>query len=398
MRIPPLQGQPGCGGDVIGRMRVSEVMKSFYDTTRINVSIGNPIYLNQVLEKWFPVRKGFDFFSQQNHVSTYTLSGWEPGYVLERCRSFLESIGYGDIVSPSRGYEFYSQGNTQSVVSTVYTLRTRASQEGKQLRVVSVAPTYFELEGICRLLGVPYESFPNVSYIGSKDSDEYLLFYCCSPNNPDGHIYNQVTDIPPSADAVYYDLSYGSPQYTNIHPVPPLDAILSRKLDCVVFGFSFSKIATASLRVSYSKVFSSTIPVESFRNGINSTTLGFSLGTMNTLANVLDVLQQHLSSYLKTTTRILQRNKEKVAHAIRLFFGSSNVVIAPYDTGGFLWLYVPGKNPTTILEGLGIEVKSGVFFFTSSSPEHESYARVNTLQSEAIIDAFCQRLLSFSLS
>jgi histidinol-phosphate/aromatic aminotransferase/cobyric acid decarboxylase-like protein len=377
-------------------MYISDIMDTFNDTNTIDVGIGNPMYLNQALNKWFPMQNGFNYIAQKNHIATYTLSGWEPQNTIEQCKSFLGLIGYNDIILSTDGYEFYTQGNTQSVFSTIYALRTRAFQQENTLKVYAIGPTYFELGGICEILGVSYETFSNIASINSIPKiNEYRLFYCASPNNPDGRIYNQITDIPSSSDAIYYDLSYAAPQYINgIYPIPTINSIMSLNMDCVVFGFSFSKIASASSRVSYTKVFSNSIPIESFQHCINSMTLGFSLGSINSIFNVLNVLSQNLSFYIEKTSNILQKNKEKVVNAVNTFFGPSNVIISPYSTGGFIWIYVPNQNPTEIFENIGILVKSGNVFFASSSPSNSNYCRINTTQSEEIIDAFCLKVYS----
>lgn len=370
---------------------------------QLDFNLGIPYFVNEVFDS-IPSKPStlgrtdkFSHCTTNNALSTYVVSGWTSSTLKDRAESLLQKEGHSSILQYANKTTFFSNGNTQSILSILYFARKHSISLGKTLSVKSLGPTYFYLSNICDIVGVPFNMYETVSQLNAlqKGENEYWLYYVCSPNNPSGQIH-PLSDYPTNMNAIYVDCAYAFKHFNvNSPPYPLMSELFALGVDFVNVGFSFSKMGLSALRLGYNVLcFPGMTPMDTsdIGNCIDNSTLGFSLGLLNSAEWILGFLNDHFDEYTNTTKTLLDRNRTVIVNALQQFFGESFELLSS-ETSAYVWFRVNGVNVRSLLLEKGIQIKDGTPFFVSPMVGNSSYGRVTIMQFSNIIDAFVSRLI-----
>ncbi len=376
----------------------------------LDFGLGIPYYANEVFKSlpnkpiYVSNNGQFSFVSTQNVTSEYAVAGWNPAGLQTSMERFLSLEGHDEILSYSPSYRFFSMGNTQSIGAIVYFAKKYAATLGKTLSVKCIGPSYFNVVDTTDIVGVPFNMYETVQDIQNlpKGENDFWLFYVCSPNNPDGRIYNTISDIPTNIDSIYFDGAYSYKHYVeNQRCFPEIFSIISQRPNVKWFnyGFSLSKAGLASLRLSYNILCQTqeVLNIAPIQDYINGTTLGFGLGLVNSAQCFIDYINNNFVVYTESMKNLIDSNRQKIIDSTVAYFSSkypeNPITVSPtVNNVPYVWIKVEGVNVFEEFASQSIIVKNGISFFVSPMVGSNNYCRISAMPLTFIVDKFANRL------
>jgi aspartate/methionine/tyrosine aminotransferase len=387
-------------------IKTSSIIDSTIDkfNDKLYFNLGIPYFANEVFNKIenkpssINNKNKYSYCTTNNALSEYVVSSWYPESLKIVYENLLEYELHQDVINYSHTFKYFSLGNTQSILSFLYACK----KETPNIKVVSLGPTYFYLKDICSIVDIPFYMYNNVNDIPEEIE---CIYYVCSPNNPDGKIFT-IDDYPENAKYVYIDCAYSYLHFSDLKAYPDISNIFSKtNAKYINFAFSASKLGLPSCRISYNIICSNDNVQSSFINNIynciDNSSLGFSLGMLNTTECVISFINDNFINFNDKVKNILDENRSKIENSLQIFFDenySEKYTLLSTNYSAYVWFKVDDENPTNILNNKNILVKNGSSFFTSPLSDNmtqeqlNSYARVSIMQLPEIVDEFVYRL------